>query len=103
MASKTAPLPGMTGAGIAPLSIPAIDKAISKYERKKDERCKASPGEIAAKQDLKAILHKHRDQLPMNSDGVPFYRYDDVDYLLEETLKRKKYAGDDTEGEDGYE
>ena len=100
MSAKTAALPGISGPGIAPLSIDAIDKAITKYERKKDERCKASPGEIAAKQELKALLHKHREKLPVNADGVPFYRADDVDYLLDETLKRQKVASEGGEGDE---
>lgn len=86
--TKTPDLPGMDGPGVAPISILAIDKAVDAYERKKDKRCEASPGEISAKRDLKELLGKHRDELPVNEDGQRFYRRDGVDYILTEVLKR---------------
>lgn len=36
---KQEALPGVDGPGVAPISIPEIDKAINKYERKKEARC----------------------------------------------------------------
>lgn len=84
---KNEDLPGIEGDGVAPLKIPDIDKAINKYQRKKEARCAVSPDEIAAKNELRARLHQHREELPRNAEGVPFYRYDDRDYLLEEKLK----------------
>ena len=87
--TKTEPLPGMTGKGVAPLSIGEIDKAINAYERKKEKRCEASPGEISAKRDLTALLIKHHDQLPRNEDGAAFYRFEGVDYIIKETLLRR--------------
>jgi len=84
---KNPELPGVEGEGVAPLKIPEIDKAINKYQRKKEARCAVSPDEIAAKNELRAKLHEFRDRLPKNAAGVPFYRYDDRDYLLEEKLK----------------
>lgn len=88
--AKTEDLPGIQGKGVAPLKIPNIDKAIRSYENKKEKRCEASPGEISAKRDLKALLHEHAAELPLNEDGQKFYRYEGVDYILEETLKRKR-------------
>ncbi len=67
-----------------------IDKAVIAYERKKEKRCEASPGEISAKRDLKEQLAKYRDHLPKNEDGERFYRLDGVDYILTETLKRHR-------------
>lgn len=81
---------GLSGAGVEALEIPEIDKAIAKYQRKKEARCQVSPGEIAAKQELRDLLHAHREELPVNGDGIPFYRADDRDYLLEEKLKVRK-------------
>lgn len=96
MADKTTPIPGMTGKGVAPVPIPAIEKAINKYERKKEARCNASPDEIAAKGELTRILHESREKLPVNSAGEHFYRYEGVDYALEESLRRRKVdSGDD--------
>lgn len=96
--AKTPDLPGVEGVGVAPLSIPEIDKAVTKYERKKEARCAASPDEIAAKSELKRLLHEHRDQLPKNEQGQYFYRVDNVDYILDESLKRRKVdTGEDSE------
>lgn len=95
---KTAALPGMSGPGVAPLNIPAITKAVTKYERAKEKRCQASPAEISAKQELQAALHEHADKLPKNDDGFRFYRLDDVDYILEETMKRKRTSSGDSAG-----
>lgn len=87
---KNTELPGMEGEGVAVLEIEEIDKAISKYQRKKEARCQVSPGEIEAKQELAAALHKHRNKLPLSPEGVPFYRSDGRDYLLLEKLKVRK-------------
>jgi hypothetical protein len=88
---KTQELPGVTGPGVEPLKIEAVDKAISNYEKKKSARCAESPGELEAKKNLLAILHQHRDKLPL-MDGVPFYRSTDYerDYILEEKIKVQK-------------
>ena len=89
---------GLTGDGVEPLNIPELEKAIAKYQKKKEARCQVSPAEIEAKQELKALLHQHRDKLPKNADGIHFYRCDDRDYLLEEKLKVQKVdSGDDEE------
>lgn len=91
----TLDFPQLSGAGVVGVKIPDLDKAAAKYERKKDERCAASPGEIAAKNELRELLHANRDKLPLNSEGQRFYRADNVDYILEEKLKRR--AADDGE------
>lgn len=83
------------GEGVEKLEIPEIEKAISKYQRKKEARCTASPGEIAAKQELADLLHAHRDALPVNGEGAPFYRSEDRDYIITEKLKVKKVEAPD--------
>lgn len=90
-------LPGMEGPGVELLEIAEVDKAISKYQRKKEARCQVSPGEIEAKRELRAALHKHRDKLPVTAEGVPFYRSDGRDYFLEEklTVRKVEDASDD--------
>lgn len=70
-----------------------MEKCINKYERKKEARCAASPDEIAAKRELFATLHAHAAELPVNGEGQKYYRFDSVDYILEEKLKRR--AADD--------
>lgn len=90
--SKVVELPGMTGKGVAPVTIPELDKLCEKYEREKEKRCKMTPKEVAAKSDLMDAMHKHSDKLSKNGDGELFYRYNDQDFVLQqgkETLKVK--------------
>lgn len=101
MAKKNTPdLPGIgTAKGVVGVVIPSLTKAINSYERKKEARCQVSPGEVAAKREVLALLHKHRDELPVNAQGQRFYRHDDVDYILDEVLKRRTAdEGDDGKG-----
>ena len=97
--AKNSELPGMEGEGVALLEIDEIDKAISKYQRKKDARCQVSPAELEAKRDLRAALHKHRDKLPVTKEGVPFYRSEGRDYILQEklTIEQVPDASEDDE------
>lgn len=88
---------GLTGDGVETLSIPEIDKAIAKYQRKKEARCAETPGEIAAKTELQKQLHAHREELPVNGDGMPFYRCEDRDYVLEEKVKIRKVEAPEVE------
>lgn len=88
--SKKDELPGVEGPGVSRLEIADIDKAIAKYERKKEARCKETPGEVAAKQELTQALRDHREKLPKDKDRNPFYRSDGIDYLLEEKVKARK-------------
>ncbi len=83
-------LPGMVGKGVGALEIPEIDKAISKFERKKAEVEALKPGLDSAKHELQESLHEHQERLPVNGDGVPFYRSDDHDYLLDDKVTVKK-------------
>lgn len=92
--AKNQDLPGVEGPGVGPVKITAIDRAIAKYERAKDARCNESPKEVAAKTELRELLHQNRAQLPINGDGLPFYRSDDRDYILQEVLKTAKVQQD---------
>lgn len=95
--AKTPDLPGVAGPGVSALNIPSIAKAVEKYEQKKKKRCEASPGEIAAKNDLKQEMVANRDRLPVNEDGLRFYRHEGVDYILEEKLTRHAVDGEGDE------
>jgi hypothetical protein len=88
---------GLTGPGVEPLEIPELDRAISKYQKKKALRCEASPEEISAKKEVRLLLHKHKDSLPLNEDGIPFYRSDERDYVLDEKLIIRKVVQEEDE------
>jgi hypothetical protein len=93
---KPQELPGVTGPGVEPMSIPTLDKFIVKYETAKAKRCAESPGELQAKKELKFALHQQAASLPVNAEGFRFYRSSDYekDYTLEETLKVKSMNAD---------
>lgn len=93
-----AELPAMTGPGVAPLRIEAIDKAVKKYEGFREERAQISPDEKDAKIMLHAALLDHREKLPVNHDGKKFYRADGIDYILDESMKRKSASANDESG-----
>lgn len=92
---KTNDLPGVEGPGVSTVKIAEIDKAIAKYQKKKEARCAVSPDEIVAKNELRAALHANRDRLPVDGEGVPFYVSDDRRYSLQEKLKIEKVGGDE--------
>jgi hypothetical protein len=94
----TAELPAMTGPGVAPIRIEAIDKAAKKYEAFKLKRSQISPDEKDAKLMLHALLLDNRDKLPINGDGKRFYRMDGIDYILDETMKRKSATSGNASG-----
>lgn len=87
--TKTDDLPGMAGKGVVGVVIGSLTKAINAYERNKEARCNVSPAEVSAKREVLALLHKHRDELPVNAKGQRFYRHDGVDYILDEVMKRR--------------
>jgi hypothetical protein len=88
--SKVIELPGIEGEGVAPISIPELDKLCDKYIREKEKRCKMTPREVAAKGDLMDAMHAHADKLHKNEDGEITYRFDDQTFVLrkgKETLQ----------------
>lgn len=97
---KVVELPGMVGDGVAPASIPEIDKLCEKYVHERDKRCALTPKEIEAKGNLIAAIHKHvkAGTLHPDSDGAVVYRYDDLRVILKpgkETLKIKSVDDDE--------
>src|SRR6266436_4885032 len=102
---KNTELPGIEGDGVAPLSIPEIDKLAEKYVRERDKRCELTPKEVEAKENLIAAIHKHveADTIQKDRDGTVVYRYEDQTIILKpgkETLKVKATPEPETEKED---
>jgi hypothetical protein len=67
----------IAGAGVAPVSLPQIDKLADDYIRERDKRMKQTPREVAAKGRLVEALHSNADKL-RNPDGDIVYRMDDL-------------------------
>jgi len=106
---KQLPIPGTERP-----SIKEIDEAAEAYVNVRDKRQELTKKEVAAKQALSDLMHKHADQIGKDADGGLTYRYDDMAVILkptEEQLKVKhvdedeagvtvgKAPADTTEGE----
>lgn len=74
--AKQPDLPGVTGEGVSPLSIPEIDKAAEKYIRERDKRKEISPKEKEAKDNLIDTIEKNLDKLVPDSEGTIIYTYE---------------------------
>lgn len=85
------------GKGAEAIKIPAIEKALDKYEPLKDRRCKAMVPEKAAKLELIAAIHKHADKLPKDEFGSIIYRYGDRVIYLESQEKLSILDADEDE------
>lgn len=85
---------GLTGKGVEKVKIKGLDAAISKWETAKSERAEKLTAEIAAKQQVFALMKKHQDELPKNEAGFTIYDDGEKTYILEEKLKSKKHDSD---------
>lgn len=91
-------LPGIQGPGVAPVSIPLINKLVAKYVHERDKRCAMTPREIAAKTELIDAMHENADKLGRDKSGALTYRHEDMVITLhpgKETLKVKSIDDDE--------
>jgi hypothetical protein len=100
---KNTDLPGIEGAGVAPVRIPEIDQLAEKYVRERDKRCAMTPKEIAAKQALMDAIHTHADQIGRDAGGVIRYHYDDSVVTLAPGKEKLKVTAASEDGEGGEE
>jgi hypothetical protein len=99
---KVVDLPGMTGPGVAPVTIAEINDLADDYIKERDKRCRLTPREVAAKEKLIASIHKHADKIGRNAAGMIVYRYDEQVITLapgKEKLKIKDVSKDEDEEE----
>jgi len=94
--AKHTELPGVTGVGVSPVRIAAIDKLAEAYIKERDKRLVATPKEVAAKTKLIDALHDHEKQIGRQPDGALVYRYDEMEITL--TPGREKLKVADLEG-----
>ena len=71
-------LPEMRGPGVAPIQIPALDKAGKKFLIAKEEHDEAKETLEAAKVELQAALEEHADELGRDAEGAVRYYCGDV-------------------------
>jgi hypothetical protein len=70
----------MKGKGVAPVSIPKINKLCDAYTHERDKRCEMTPKEIAAKGKLIDAIHEavKSGQIQPDKNGEVVYRYGDT-------------------------
>jgi hypothetical protein len=96
MSNTSSDLPGITGTGVAPISIPEVDECVTQYVSRRDKRMELTRQEVEAKQTLIATLHGYADQIGKDKDGVITYRHNDLIVTLrsgKEELKVKTIGG----------
>lgn len=85
-------LPGIVGPGVAPVSIPKINKLADIYVQRRDARMELLKKEVEAKEDLILAIHDHIEEIGEDVNGEVVYRYEDTVVILkpgEEKLKVK--------------
>jgi rare lipoprotein A (peptidoglycan hydrolase) len=75
---KTSDLPGISGTGVAPVRIKAVDDAAEEYVKVRDRRMGLTKKEVQAKQNLIDIIHKNAEKIGADNEGIMRYEYDDV-------------------------
>lgn len=90
MTERSADLPHMTGAGVAPVKIPEIDKLVDRYVSARDTRMDCTTREVEAKSALIAALHENAAKLVKLSDGEIVYRHDDLVVTLKTGKEKLK-------------
>jgi hypothetical protein len=78
MARTRNELPGMTGAGVAPVAIEDVDKCVDKYVELRNTRMEYNRLEVEAKRALISSLHANEDKIGRHKDGALVYRHDDL-------------------------
>lgn len=76
--ARTSDLPGITGKGVAPKRIRAVDEKAEDYVKVRDRRMALTKKEIQAKNELIDILHKNATDIGADDEGIMRYEYDDV-------------------------
>lgn len=95
--TKSVELPGITGKGVAPVSIPKINKLCDAYVTLRDSRMATLKKEVEAKEKLVDVIHEHIEQIGEDENGEVVYRYEDTVITLkpgEEKLKVKAIGSD---------
>jgi hypothetical protein len=75
---RTPDLPGVTGKGVAPKRIKAVDEKAEEYVKVRDRRMALTKKEVQAKNELIDILHKNAESIGADDEGIMRYEYDDV-------------------------
>ena len=101
--AKITDLPGMVGKGVAPISIPEVDKLVDGYVRARDVRMAHTKTEVEAKTKLIDALRGYADKIGSDKDGTITYRHDDLIVVLRHGKDDLKVRSETPEGDDNGE
>jgi len=90
----------INGVGVAPIKIPAIEKAARAYVTVRDDRMALTEKEVAAKSKLVEVIHANQEQLGKNPKGEVIYRFDDLQVILKGGKENVKVRSVDSPTED---
>lgn len=90
----------INGVGVAPLKIPAIDKAARAYISVRDDRMALTEKECAAKTKLVEVVHEHEQAIGRNPKGELLYRFDDLQVTLKGGKENVKVRSVDSPTDD---
>jgi hypothetical protein len=99
--AKASDLPGITGKGVAPISIPEVDDCVDEYVGKRDKRMDMTRKEVEAKGKLIGALRANAEKIGTDKDGTIIYRHEDLIVTLKHGKDDLKVRTEDSEnGED---
>ncbi len=90
----------INGVGVAPIKIPAIDKAARAYVSVRDDRMALTEKECAAKTKLVEVVHANEMAIGRNPKGEVVYRFDDLQVVLKGGKENVKVRSVDSPGEE---
>jgi len=93
-------LPGITGPGVAPISIPEVDDCVDEYVGKRDKRMEQTRKEVEAKTRLINCLRANADKIGVDAEGSIIYRHENLIVTLrhgKDDLKVRTDGGEDDE------
>jgi hypothetical protein len=69
---------GLTGEGVAPVVVDAVDTLVEKYVQERNARMELTKREVDAKRALIASLRENVDKIGKQTDGTIIYRHGDL-------------------------
>ena len=90
---------GLTGKGVERVSIKAVDAAVARYVKARDERMELTKKEVDTKTALITALRDNKDKLGADAEGTIIYRHDDLLVTLKHGKDELKVKTEDNEEE----
>lgn len=90
----------LKGKGVERVQIKAVDNAIGRYVKARDERMELTKKEVETKQALIKVMRDNKDKIGEDGDGVMLYRHDDLLVTLKHGKDDIKVKTEGTEEEE---